>query len=101
MNQFICAALGSVIAVFSNGEEMKLVNTKTGFIVVEIKGGKAEFYDRFLEVEMKENGILIPPGMAKDFDGEKVIFLGDPLFEKAFIEIYYPLCIANQLYQWQ
>ncbi len=80
---------------------MKLINKKTGFVVVEFKGGKAEFHDRFLEAEMKETGILIPPGLVKQFGNKEVIFYDDPLFEKAFIEVYYPLCIANSLYQWQ
>lgn len=80
---------------------MKLVNTKTGFVVVEFKQGKAEFHDRFLEAEMKETGILIPPALTHSFQDKEVIFLGDPLFEKAFVEVYYPLCIANAVYQWK
>ena len=80
---------------------MKLVNTKTGFVVVEFQEGKAQFHDRFLEVEMKETGILIPPVLIQQFEGKEVIFLGEALFEKAFMEVYYPLCIANSLYQWQ
>lgn len=91
----------SAIAAALNGEPMKLINTKTGFVVVEFKEGKAEFYDRFLEAEMKETGILIPSTWAKEFENKEVIYYGDPLFEKAFIEVYYPLCIANSLYQWQ
>jgi len=93
--------LASAIAAALQGEPMKLVNTKTGFVVVEFREGKAQFHDRFLEVEMQETGILIPPVMISQFEGKEVIFLGEPLFEKAFIEVYYPLCIANSLYQWQ
>ena len=80
---------------------MKLVNRKTGFVVVEFLQGKVEFHDRFLESEMKETGILIPPALASQYEGKEVIFLGEPLFEKAFVEVYYPLCIANSVYQWQ
>ncbi len=80
---------------------MKLVNTKTGFVVVEFKEGKAEFHDRFLEAEMKETGILIPPAFISSYQDKEVIFLGDPLFEKAFVEVYYPLCVANIVYQWK
>jgi len=79
---------------------MKLINKKTGFIVVEFQKGKVQFHDRFLEAEMKETGILIPPAMTDQFEGKEVIFLGEPLFEKAFLEVYYPLCIANSVYQW-
>ena len=101
MKRTLFLAASAIIAAFTNGEPMKLVNTKTGFVVVEFKQGKAEFHDRFLETEMKETGILIPPFMIDAFQGKEVIFLGDPLFEKAFIEVYYPFCIANVVYQWQ
>lgn len=101
MKRTLFLAASAITAAFTNGEPMKLVNTKTGFVVVEFKAGKAEFHDRFLESEMQETGILVPPAMAKEFQDKEVIFLGDPLFEKAFIEIYYPYCIANVVYQWQ
>ncbi|MBU6446779.1 MAG: hypothetical protein KGQ49_05210, partial [Verrucomicrobia bacterium] len=94
-------AASAIIAPLANGEDMKLVNTKTGFVVVEFKQGKAEFHDPFLEAEMKEGGILVPPAMAQAFQNKEFIFPEDPLFEKAFTEIYYPLCIANPSYQWQ
>jgi hypothetical protein len=101
MKRTLFLAASALTATFTNGEDMKLINMKTGFVVVEFKEKKAEFHDRFLEAEMKETGILIPPIMMKDFEGKEVIFLGDPLFEKAFVEVYYPLCIVNSIYQWQ
>lgn len=82
-------------------EIMKLVNSKTGFVVVAFKEGKAEFFDRFLEAELLDRGIYIPPSKADQFDGMRVVFPGDPLFEKAFAEIYCPLTIANSDYEWQ
>ena len=39
--------------------------------------------------------------MSKMFEGKEVVLFGDTLFEKAFVEVYYPLCIANTVYQWQ
>lgn len=101
MKRTLFLAASAITAAFTNGEPMKLVNTKTGFVVVEFNQGKPVFYDRFLEAEMKETGILIPPALVKLFDNKEVIFMGEPLFEKAFIEVYYPLCIANSVYQWQ
>ncbi len=101
MKRTLFLAASAITAAFSNGEDMKLINTKTGFVVVEFKKGKVEFHDRFLEAEMKETGILIPPAMFKSYGNKEVIFLGDALFEKAFVEVYYPLCIANTVYQWQ
>ncbi len=84
-------------AVFSE----KLMNTETGSVVVEFVNGKVQFTDWFLEIEMKKNGIYIPPSMKQDFDGKEIVYMGDPVFERAFIDVYYPLCIANSLYQWQ
>jgi hypothetical protein len=101
MKRTLFIAASAITATFTNGEPMKLINMKTGFVVVEFKSGKAQFYDRFLEAEMKETGILIPPSMASSFGDKEVIFLNDPFFEKAFIEVYYPLCIAHTVYQWQ
>ncbi len=101
MKRTLFLAASALSAAFTKGEDMKLVNTKTGFVVVEFKEGKAAFHDRFLEAEMQETGILIPPVMIETFGNKEVIFLGDPFFEKAFIEVYYPLCIANSMYQWQ
>ena len=72
---------------------MKLVNTKTGYVIVEFNEGKAHFNDRFLEAEMKETGIWIPPALASSFENKETIYLGDPL--------YYPLCISPIVYQWQ
>ena len=80
---------------------MKLVNTKTGFVVVEFEKGKARFYDRFLEAELKDRGIFIPLPNVSEFGGKSVIFPEDLLFEKAFFEIYVPFSIANPTYQWE
>ncbi len=79
----------------------KLMNMETGSVVVEFKDGNAEFTDWFLELEMQQNGIYIPFSMKPLFDGKEIVYMADPMFEKAFQEVYYPLCIANSLYQWQ
>ncbi len=80
---------------------MKLVNTKSGFVVAELTDGKVRFGDRFLEAEMKESGIRIPANRAADFEGKEIVLLGDPLFQKAFVEIYVPLTIASSTYRWE
>lgn len=80
---------------------MKLVNTQSGFVVVEFENGEARFGDRFLEAEMKESGILIPSSRVAEFDGKKTILLGDRHFEKAFVEIYVPFTIASSDYHWE
>lgn len=77
------------------------MNIETGNIIVEFINGTIQFNDRFLELEMKETGIYIPSPQSSDFNGKEIVYLNDPLFEKAFIYVYYPQCIANSLYQWQ
>jgi len=87
------------LALFA--EEVKLVNVETGSVVVAFSNGKIQFGDLFLELEMKETGIYIPASKTEEFGGKEIVYLGDPLFEKAFAEVYYLDCIANSLYQWQ
>jgi len=50
---------------------------------------------------MKERGIIIPLSRRADFEGKQSIRLDDPLFYKAFAEIYVPQSIASPIYQWQ
>lgn len=83
------------------GRPMQLINVKTGFVLVEYKGAKTLFHDRFLEQSMKKQGILIPPFKRDDFGGKTVVRLGDKDFQKAFKEIYYPLSMNPRTYQWQ
>lgn len=85
----------------TNASEIRLINSKTGHTVVEFIEEATIFHDCFLESEMQEVGILIPFSRQSDFLGKEVIYLNDPLFKKAFLEIYYPISIANALYQWQ
>lgn len=102
-NPFILTMMGIATLACSkvSGETMKLINTKTGFVVVEFQSGKPHFHDRFLETEMKETGILIPSSFQSEFGGKDTIFYGDAQFEQAFKDIYYPFCISNNLYRWE
>lgn len=89
------------ISLFTTIYSEKLVNEETGFIVVEFINGKAEFHDPFLEREMSQVGIYIPPTKTHRFEEREIVYLHDDLFKKAFTDVYYPLCIANSMYQWQ
>ena len=93
--------LAAVVLDDCNTQPQKLINMKTGRAVVEFFSGRAIFHDRFLEEEMRQVGICIPSHMLEMFDGKSVIYLTDPLFEKAFIEVYTPFYIENALFQWQ
>src|SRR3989338_5804915 len=84
-----------------NGEEMlKLINTKTETIIVSFSGDKVEIHHPILAKELQHLGIYIPPLFKEKFDGKTVIFPDDPLFQKAFIEVYCPLVIADEDYKW-
>lgn len=93
--------LSTLFAIQQEEAAMKLINSRTGFIVVEFKNGAPQFHDRFLEAEMKERGIAIPVSRRFEFNGKETIYLNDPEFQRAFTEIYVPLSIASNLYQWQ
>lgn len=99
----IILAAGALLSSARQEEQqpMKLVNTQSGFVVVEFDQGTIRFGDRFLEAEMRETGIQIPTHKVSEFEGKETIFPDDPLFEKAFVEIYVPLNIASSIYQWR
>jgi len=80
---------------------MKLVNIKTRFVVVEFVGEETRFFDPFLENEMKRQGIAIPPFFKKEFGGRSSVRLKDKDFQKAFKEIYYKLSVNHQTYHWE
>lgn len=100
-NQYMLMGLLPLAALVCDGENMKLVHSKTGYVVIEFQDGKVRFNDRFLKAELEEDGILIPPSHSEEFGGKQVIFPDDPLFQKAFMEIYYPLVISDPAYQWE
>ena len=103
MNQLIPKIFVSLLpfAAF-NGADMKLIHSLTNYVVVEIsRDGKVTFHDRFLKAEMEEQGISIPPSLRAQYNNQKVVYLNDPLFPKAFIEVYCPLVIADPAYTWK
>lgn len=100
---FLILAAGVLFSALHQEEHpsMKLVNVKSGFVVVEFSKGETHFGDRFLEAEMRKAGILIPQAKRAEFGGKDSVLLGDPLFQKAFVEIYVPLNIASSTYSWE
>ena len=80
---------------------MKLVHNTTGFVVIEFKGNKALFKDRFLEREMKLHGIAIPPPLREKYHGKSSVHIEDKDFSKAFKEIYYTYTLNPGDYRWE
>lgn len=91
----------SFAALMGAALDTQLINVESGRVIVEFMNGKIKFHESFLEEEMKKTGIYIPYDLAPEFDDKEIVYLDDPMFERAFIEVYYPLCIANSLYQWE
>jgi len=82
------------------GEEMKFINAKTGKVIIEFQSSETLVHDPILRAEFEREGITIPPAFADEYSGKKTIYLSDEEFEKAFVEIYYPLTVKNkQLFQ--
>jgi hypothetical protein len=84
-----------------NEKPMKLIHSKTKFVVVEFQNDKVIFHDRFLEKEMKLRGIAIPPALRDQYEQKAFVKLQDPLFQKAFQEIYYPIYLAPREHVWE
>ena len=80
---------------------MKLVNFKTKCVLVEFHNDRAIFHDRFLERQMKLRGIAIPPHLREQYEQKTFVKLNDPLFQKAFKEIYYPTYLSSRSYEWR
>ena len=79
---------------------MRLVNTKTQFVVVEFIGRQTIFHDIYLEKVMRESGVQIPHFMKKMFDNQSTVKLGDTDFQKAFKEVYYPFTMDQIKHIW-
>ena len=91
---------GAVFGQFGN-KDMKLINTKTGDVVVEMDHGEVVFHDRFLQKAMEKKGILIPPALQDEFGGKTYVRLGDPDFEKAFKEVFFNMSMNPSKYHWE
>jgi hypothetical protein len=88
------------IIYFHKDPTMKLVNTKSGFVVVEYQGDKTIFHDRMLEKEMQMRGIIIPPALRSEYGGKSTVRMNEKEFQKAFKEIYSKQAFSSQSYEW-
>lgn len=100
LSAFILTTILLTMPANHNNEVIKLVNTKTGSVFVEFKNGHPQFYNWLLEAILKDWGVSIPYPVLEQFEGKYTIFPDDPLFEKAFVEIYYERHLNDPCYQW-
>ena len=83
------------------GGNMKLVNHKTGFVLLEFVDEKPVFFDKYLEEALTHEGIIIPPAFKKSFKGKSVIRVEDKDFYKAFTKVYYPMSMNKMIFVWE
>ena len=80
---------------------MKLIHKTTRFVVAEMDNKSITIKDPFLEKELKLKGIKIPQVLKDQFEGKTAVKMGDPLFPKAFKEIYLKLNMGETSYEWK
>ena len=95
------ATVGLIFTSLTNRSEMKLIHKTTRFVVAEMDNKSIIIKDPFLEKELKLKGIKIPPVLQNQFEGKTVVKMGDPLFPKAFKEIYLKLNMGESAYEWK
>lgn len=97
----LAAIVGSIFTPLFQRNTMKLVHKSTGFIVAEKQGRTVSIKDPFLAKELKLKGISIPAPLRDKFGGKAVVKMDDPLFPKAFEEVYLRLNREKSSYEWK
>jgi len=80
---------------------MKLVHKKTGYIIAKKTKDHLSINDPFILEEIKLKGISIPLFLRSQFNGHDVIKMGDPLFNKAFEQVYIKFAMKADGIDWQ
>ena len=97
----ILSILGTTFIYSQKDTKMKLINVKSGFVVVEYQGNKTIFHDRMLEKEMTVRGVIIPPPLRSEYGGKSSVRLDEIEFQKAFKDVYCKQAFNSQAYQWE
>ncbi len=97
----ILSVLGTTFFYSHKEHTMKLVNVKSGFVVVEYQDEKTVFHDRMLEKEMTIRGIIIPPALRSEYGGKASVRLNEKEFQKAFKEIYCKQALNSPSFKWE
>lgn len=84
-----------------------IINQNTAKPEIAIKFDEEDrcfFYNSFIEKEIKQFGIYIPPGVRDQYENRDYVPLPDyeisavverTLFKKAFLDIYFPLHLSS------
>jgi len=82
-------------------EYMRLFAIQNNECVAEFTSSKTVIHRPLLQKEMQKIGIAIPTYRQKSFEGKKIIKMDDPLFAKAFREIFFAHHMNTTLYRWE
>ena len=80
---------------------MQLIHKKTGFVVAEENRTALAIKDPFLLKDLQISGISIPSALRGQYEGKANIKMDDPLFPKAFKEVYLKLQMKEGMYEWK
>jgi len=78
-----------------------LLNKSLNFEVLTIEDdGSVIIHDHFFKVNMQTQGVDIPAFLQDAYHHQDKVKLGDPLFAKAFQEVYWPMNMNPENYVW-
>lgn len=97
----ICAVVAFYTLSLLKRSCMQLIHKQTGFVVAEEKTMAFAVKDPFLRKDLEINGITIPAPLRAQYEGKSVVKMSDPLFPKAFKEVYMKLHMKEGLYEWR
>ena len=98
MKSLIAAIL--LVGTIYSGETTQIINPKTGFVDVEIANDEVVIHNRFIQADLEKNGIAIPDNLRSHYAEKAFVHLSDPLFKKAFCEVYtagHPELVTSQV----
>jgi hypothetical protein len=67
-----------------------------GWKVAEVKDDKVYFFRDSLEEKMHVFGVPIPARLRENFNNQQFVNFDEPLFARAFIQIYFPYYLHRQ-----
>lgn len=80
---------------------MQLIHKTSKKPLIEFLKEQVLFYNPILEKMLRIQGIAIPLQLQEKYQQKAFVKLGDPLFQKAFCEIYCPQYFGSKEYEWK
>ncbi|MBM3197732.1 MAG: hypothetical protein FJZ58_00560 [Chlamydiae bacterium] len=80
---------------------MKLVAINPYEVIAEFIEDRVVIHRPLLQKEMEKIGIAVPSYKRESFAGKAIVKLDDPLFAKAFQEVFFALKMNTALYRWE